>query len=193
MRIRPLKLENSICDAKYHVSLGLITTQNYNLNLASNLEKPPPFSSKASRRRPPPKRRRPPPPHVDRTCSDHHFEEFPSVMILPCFVVQVDERTLLPVVDLIRRNLPPPTVKSQSPCDSGLSQAPVASKTGSGSATVFQQEKPTAGSCSQNVVASESLSALFRPSQLKYQRLKSTSALLLLPTKTQRLKYPIRC
>ncbi|KZV44202.1 hypothetical protein F511_12941 [Dorcoceras hygrometricum] len=33
-----------------------------------------------------------------------------------------------PVVDLIRRNLPPPTVKSQSPCDSGWSQAPVASK-----------------------------------------------------------------
>ncbi|KZV23661.1 hypothetical protein F511_06991 [Dorcoceras hygrometricum] len=25
-------------------------------------------------------------------------------------------------------NLPPPTVKSQSPCDSGWSQAPVASK-----------------------------------------------------------------
>ncbi|KZV30658.1 hypothetical protein F511_12931 [Dorcoceras hygrometricum] len=31
-------------------------------------------------------------------------------------------------MDLIRRNLPPPTVKSQSPCDSGWSQAPVASK-----------------------------------------------------------------
>ncbi|KZV21218.1 hypothetical protein F511_17952 [Dorcoceras hygrometricum] len=31
-------------------------------------------------------------------------------------------------MDLIRRYLPPPTVKSQSPCDSGWSQAPVASK-----------------------------------------------------------------
>ncbi|KZV41343.1 hypothetical protein F511_36542 [Dorcoceras hygrometricum] len=33
----------------------------------------------------------------------------------------------IPVVDLID-DLPPPTVKSQSPCDSGWSQAPVASK-----------------------------------------------------------------
>ncbi|KZV54746.1 hypothetical protein F511_41578 [Dorcoceras hygrometricum] len=39
-------------------------------------------------------------------------------------LVQADEGTLLLVVDLIRRNLPPPTVKSQSPCDSGWSQAP---------------------------------------------------------------------
>ncbi|KZV17638.1 hypothetical protein F511_15512 [Dorcoceras hygrometricum] len=43
-------------------------------------------------------------------------------------LVQADEVTLLPVVDLIRRNLPPSTVKSQSPCDFGWSQAPVASK-----------------------------------------------------------------
>ncbi|KZV21219.1 DNA binding,ATP binding isoform 1 [Dorcoceras hygrometricum] len=42
--------------------------------------------------------------------------------------VQADKGTLLPVVDLIRRYLPPPTVKSQSPFDSGWSQAPVASK-----------------------------------------------------------------
>ncbi|KZV16943.1 hypothetical protein F511_18864 [Dorcoceras hygrometricum] len=33
-----------------------------------------------------------------------------------------------PVVDLIRRNVPPPTVNIQSPCDSGWSQVPVASK-----------------------------------------------------------------
>ncbi|KZV26514.1 acyl-CoA dehydrogenase-related protein [Dorcoceras hygrometricum] len=47
----------------------------------------------------------------------------------------------IPVVDLTD-DLPPPTVKSQSPCDSGWSQAPVASKlrrreTGSGSATAI--------------------------------------------------------
>ncbi|KZV57253.1 SET domain protein 2 isoform 1 [Dorcoceras hygrometricum] len=91
--------------------------------------RPPPFlSSKASRRRPPPKRRRPPPPHVDRTCSDHHFEKFPFVLISSGLLVQADEGTLLPVVDLIRRNLPPPTVKIQSLCDSGWSQAPVASE-----------------------------------------------------------------
>ncbi|KZV24089.1 hypothetical protein F511_40645 [Dorcoceras hygrometricum] len=70
----------------------------------------------------------PPSPHVDRTCSDHRFEEFPSVLISSGLLVQVDEGTLLPVVDLIRRNLPPPTVKSQSPCDSGWSQAPVSSE-----------------------------------------------------------------
>ncbi|KZV42679.1 ribulose-1,5 bisphosphate carboxylase/oxygenase large subunit N-methyltransferase, chloroplastic [Dorcoceras hygrometricum] len=84
--------------------------------------RPPYLSSKASRRRPPP--------HVDRTFSDHHFEEFPSVLISSGPLVQADEGTLLPVVDLIRRNLPPPTVKSQSPCDSGWSQAPVASEAG---------------------------------------------------------------
>ncbi|KZV57132.1 hypothetical protein F511_42014 [Dorcoceras hygrometricum] len=86
------------------------------------------LSSKASRRRPPPKRRRPPPPHVDRTCSDHYLEEFPSVLISSGLLVQADEGTFLPIMDLIRRNLPPPTVKSQSPCDSGWSQAPVASE-----------------------------------------------------------------
>ncbi|KZV55320.1 hypothetical protein F511_18852 [Dorcoceras hygrometricum] len=61
-----------------------------------------------------------------------------------------DEGTLLPVVDLIRRNLPPPTVKSQSPCDSGWSQAPVASEMLAGntkreveSDTVAEQELKT--------------------------------------------------
>ncbi|KZV56740.1 hypothetical protein F511_39705 [Dorcoceras hygrometricum] len=43
-------------------------------------------------------------------------------------LVQADEGVSLPVVDLIRLNLPPPTEKRQSPCDSGWSQAPVASK-----------------------------------------------------------------
>ncbi|KZV33443.1 hypothetical protein F511_17759 [Dorcoceras hygrometricum] len=83
-----------------------------------------PLSSKAPRRRrPPPKRRRPPPRHVDRTCSDHRFEEFPSVLISSGLLVQADKGTLLPVVDLID-DLQPPTDKSQFPCDSGWSQAP---------------------------------------------------------------------
>ncbi|KZV25092.1 extra-large guanine nucleotide-binding protein 3-like [Dorcoceras hygrometricum] len=73
-------------------------------------------------------RHAPPPPPLDRTCSDQLFEELPSVLISSGLLVQADEGTLLLVVDLIRRNLPPPTVKSQSPCDSGWSQAPVASK-----------------------------------------------------------------
>ncbi|KZV55911.1 cell division cycle 5-like protein [Dorcoceras hygrometricum] len=39
-------------------------------------------------------------------------------------LVQADEGTLLPVVDLIRRNLPPPTVKCRFPRETGRSQAP---------------------------------------------------------------------
>ncbi|KZV37725.1 hypothetical protein F511_16265 [Dorcoceras hygrometricum] len=99
---------------------------------------PPLLSQSRRRRRPPPS---PSPPLSDRTCSDQLFEEFPSVLISSGLLVQADEVTLLPVVDLIRRNLPPPTVKSQSPCDSGWSQAPVASETGSGSATAFPTER----------------------------------------------------
>ncbi|KZV39535.1 hypothetical protein F511_32703 [Dorcoceras hygrometricum] len=78
------------------------------------------------RRRPPPSS--PPPPPLAGICSCQLFEEFPSVLISSGLLVQADEGTLLPIVDLIRRNLPPPTVKSQSPCDSGWSQAPVSSK-----------------------------------------------------------------
>ncbi|KZV32698.1 hypothetical protein F511_19027 [Dorcoceras hygrometricum] len=40
-----------------------------------------------------------------------------------CLLVQADEGTLLPIVDLID-DLQPPTDKSQFPCDSGWSQAP---------------------------------------------------------------------
>ncbi|KZV18033.1 hypothetical protein F511_31088 [Dorcoceras hygrometricum] len=39
-------------------------------------------------------------------------------------LVQADEGTLLPVVDLIRRNLPPSTVKCRFPRETGRSQAP---------------------------------------------------------------------
>ncbi|KZV24194.1 hypothetical protein F511_09138 [Dorcoceras hygrometricum] len=74
------------------------------------------------RRRPPPSP--PPPPLSDRTCSDQLFEEFPSVLISSGLLVQADEGTLLPVVDLIRRNLPPPTVKCRFPREIGRSQAP---------------------------------------------------------------------
>ncbi|KZV49874.1 HEAT repeat,HECT-domain isoform 1 [Dorcoceras hygrometricum] len=45
----------------------------------------------------------PPPPPLDRTCSDQLFEEFPSVLISLGLLVQADEGTLLPVMDLIRR------------------------------------------------------------------------------------------
>ncbi|KZV45282.1 hypothetical protein F511_06800 [Dorcoceras hygrometricum] len=85
---------------------------NYNLNLASNVEKPPPPLLQS----PTPAAAQAPPPHVDRTCSDHRFEEFPSVLISSCLLVQADEGTLLPIVDLIGRISP--TVKSQSPYDS---------------------------------------------------------------------------
>ncbi|KZV45066.1 hypothetical protein F511_12664 [Dorcoceras hygrometricum] len=95
--------------------------------------RPPPLSKSRRRRRPPPSS--PPPPLSDRTCSDQLFEEFPSMLISSGLLVQADEGTLLLVMDLIRRNLPPPTVKSQSPCDFGWSQAPVASK-------VTPREKP---------------------------------------------------
>ncbi|KZV55910.1 tetratricopeptide repeat protein 7A [Dorcoceras hygrometricum] len=92
---------------------------------------PPPSSPKAAvaavhhhrrRRRPPPSP--PPPPLSDRTCSNQLFEKFPSVLISPGLLVQADEGTLLPVVDLIRRNLPPPTVKCRFPRETGQNQAP---------------------------------------------------------------------
>ncbi|KZV18089.1 hypothetical protein F511_32042 [Dorcoceras hygrometricum] len=79
-----------------------------------------PAIGRRSRRR----RRSPPSPSLAGICSDQLFEEFPSVLISSGLLVQADKGTLLPVVDLIRRNLPQSTVKSQSPCDSGWSQAP---------------------------------------------------------------------
>ncbi|KZV41310.1 hypothetical protein F511_21834 [Dorcoceras hygrometricum] len=81
-----------------------------------------PSSPKSRRRRRPPPSL--PPPLSDRTCSDQLFEEFPSVLILSGLLVQADEGTLLPVVDLIRRNLPPHTVKCRFPRETGRSQVP---------------------------------------------------------------------
>ncbi|KZV49159.1 cell division cycle 5-like protein [Dorcoceras hygrometricum] len=97
------------------------------------LSAPPPSSPKSRRRRrrPPP----PPPPLIDRTCSDQFFKKNPSALISSDLLVQADKRVSLPVVDLIRRNLPPPTVKCRFSHETGRSQAPRRQQ-GSGSATV---------------------------------------------------------
>ncbi|KZV26525.1 hypothetical protein F511_18877 [Dorcoceras hygrometricum] len=82
----------------------------------------PPLLSQSRRRRPPPSS--PPPPPLAEICSGQLFEEFPSVLIASGLLVQADEGTLLSVVDLIRRNLPPPTVKYRFPRETRRSQAP---------------------------------------------------------------------
>ncbi|KZV55033.1 hypothetical protein F511_31515 [Dorcoceras hygrometricum] len=50
--------------------------------------------------------------HRDQTCSDRLFEDFPSVPNSSGLLVQADEGFLFPIVDLIKEDLPPPTVKS---------------------------------------------------------------------------------
>ncbi|KZV28269.1 putative leucine-rich repeat receptor-like protein kinase [Dorcoceras hygrometricum] len=77
--------------------------------------------------RPPPLRRRTAPAAAacrDRTCFDHLVEEILSVVNSSDLLVQTDERILIPVVDLIKENLPPPTLKCRIPRESGRSQAP---------------------------------------------------------------------
>ncbi|KZV38236.1 dead box ATP-dependent RNA helicase [Dorcoceras hygrometricum] len=101
-----------------------LTTTNWFLQALSLLAAPLPFSQAAVAAAV----LATPPPPLAGICSGQLFEENPSVLISSGLLVQADEGTLLPVVDLIRTNLQPPTVKSQSPCDSGWSQAPVASK-----------------------------------------------------------------
>ncbi|KZV22140.1 F-box family protein [Dorcoceras hygrometricum] len=64
--------------------------------------------------RPPPLAAAPPPLLRDRTCSDHLEEEIPFVPNSSGLLVQADEGILLPVMDLIKEDLPPPTVKSQN-------------------------------------------------------------------------------
>ncbi|KZV15535.1 hypothetical protein F511_02696 [Dorcoceras hygrometricum] len=64
--------------------------------------------------RPPPLAVAPPPLLRDRTCSDHLEEEIQFVPNSSGLLVQADEGILLPVVDLIKEFLPPPTVKSQN-------------------------------------------------------------------------------
>ncbi|KZV36581.1 cell division cycle 5-like protein [Dorcoceras hygrometricum] len=60
----------------------------------------------------------------DRTCSDRLDEEIPFVSNSSDLLVQTDEGILILVVDLIKENLPPPTLKCRIPCESGRSQAP---------------------------------------------------------------------
>ncbi|KZV50354.1 hypothetical protein F511_10694 [Dorcoceras hygrometricum] len=55
----------------------------------------------------------------DRTCFDHRVEEIPFVPNLSGLLVQADEGVVFPVVDLIKEDLPPPTLKSQIPCEFG--------------------------------------------------------------------------
>ncbi|KZV41525.1 hypothetical protein F511_32774 [Dorcoceras hygrometricum] len=76
------------------------------------------LSAAASTAAPPCRRRR------DRTCSDHRVEEIPFMPNSSGLLVQADEGVVFPVVDLIKEDLPPPTLKSQIPCESGWSQAP---------------------------------------------------------------------
>ncbi|KZV46769.1 F-box family protein [Dorcoceras hygrometricum] len=59
-----------------------------------------------------------------RTCFDHVDEEIPFVPNSSYLLVQADEGFMFPVVDLIKEDLPPPTLKSQIPCEFGWSQAP---------------------------------------------------------------------
>ncbi|KZV49687.1 ABC transporter B family member 4-like [Dorcoceras hygrometricum] len=60
----------------------------------------------------------------DRTCSNRLDEEIPFVSNLSDLLVQTDEGILIPIVDLIKENLPPSTLKCRIPCESGRSQAP---------------------------------------------------------------------
>ncbi|KZV33017.1 hypothetical protein F511_23190 [Dorcoceras hygrometricum] len=60
----------------------------------------------------------------DWTCSDRLDEEIPFVSNSSDLLVQTDEGLVFPVVDLIKENLPPPTLKCWIPCESGRSQAP---------------------------------------------------------------------
>ncbi|KZV49634.1 G-type lectin S-receptor-like serine/threonine-protein kinase [Dorcoceras hygrometricum] len=81
---------------------------------------PPPSPPKTSRSPPPPPRRR----RRDRTCSDRRVEEIPFVPNSSGLLVQADEGVMFPIMDLIKEDLSPPTVKSQIPCEFGWSQAP---------------------------------------------------------------------
>ncbi|KZV17559.1 hypothetical protein F511_37255 [Dorcoceras hygrometricum] len=76
------------------------------------------LSAAASTAAPPSRRRR------DWTCSDHRVEEISFVPNSSGLLVQADEGVVFPVVDLIKEDLPPPTLKSQIPYEFGWSQAP---------------------------------------------------------------------
>ncbi|KZV17128.1 hypothetical protein F511_22246 [Dorcoceras hygrometricum] len=103
MRIRPPELDTSICDVKYHVSLPPSLRRP---SLSHTTHRPPPLA----------------PPHAavvcrrlrGWTCSDHRDEEIPFMPNSSGLLVQADEGVVFPVVDLIKEDLPPPTVKSQN-------------------------------------------------------------------------------
>ncbi|KZV22146.1 flagellar associated protein [Dorcoceras hygrometricum] len=76
------------------------------------------LTAAASTAAPPCRRRR------DRTCSDRRVEEIPFMPNSSGLLVQADEGVVFPIMDLIKEDLPPPTLKSQIPCEFGWSQAP---------------------------------------------------------------------
>ncbi|KZV44645.1 hypothetical protein F511_38321 [Dorcoceras hygrometricum] len=82
---------------------------NTHTTLASNSCAPPLSSQNltaaASTSAQPCRRRR------DRTCSDRHVEEIPFVPNSSGLLVQADEVVVFPVVDLIKEDLPPPTLE----------------------------------------------------------------------------------
>ncbi|KZV36100.1 cycloartenol Synthase-like [Dorcoceras hygrometricum] len=92
----------------------MLTTTNWFLQALSVIPRgswgDPPYFTLGRPSSPSTSRRRPPPcaaavcRHLcDRTCFDHHDEEFPSVLNSSVLLVQADEGVLIPVVDLIRR------------------------------------------------------------------------------------------
>ncbi|KZV18677.1 FBD-associated F-box protein-like [Dorcoceras hygrometricum] len=60
----------------------------------------------------------------DQTCSDRRVEEIPFVPNLSGLLVQADEGVVFSVMDLIKEDLPSPTLRSQIPCEFGWSKAP---------------------------------------------------------------------
>ncbi|KZV28110.1 hypothetical protein F511_17261 [Dorcoceras hygrometricum] len=114
MRIRTPKLETSICDVKYHVSLPPSLGRPL-LSLTS----PPPAAAL----------RRPVPPSCAATYVIGLVSITTTRSFRPCqnpsdLLEQIDGGILIPVVDLIRRIYRRLQFKSQFPCDSGWSQAP---------------------------------------------------------------------
>ncbi|KZV17884.1 hypothetical protein F511_02731 [Dorcoceras hygrometricum] len=81
----------------------------------------PPTAPSAAGRRPPPSS---PDFHVVGLVSITSTRRFRSCQNSSALLVQTDEVLVSPVVDLIKEDLPPPTLMCQIPCESGRSQAP---------------------------------------------------------------------
>ncbi|KZV26622.1 hypothetical protein F511_08146 [Dorcoceras hygrometricum] len=86
----------------------------------------PTLSSTPRRSRPPLAPPPPPPPdfHVVGLVSITSTRRLCSYQNSSALLVQIDEGLVFPVVDLIKEDLPPRTLKCQIPCESGRSQAP---------------------------------------------------------------------